>query len=206
MIRRVKPTYLAAALLLAGGGRADAHIVGARLGDFYAGAMHPLTDLQDLILWGALALLGAAAGVQRGRWLVLMLPLGLLAGLAFGVSRGIGPLSPIIDAGMTLALGVLLAAGLRVGTVALCLIALGLAFMRGIANGSAVAPGTQLPLFAAGLACAGYAAIALLTAATVAFRGADDRPPAAWRDIAIRACGSWIAAIGVMMGAFVLAS
>jgi urease accessory protein len=43
-----------AAALLASAQAADAHIIASRLGDFYAGALHPLTDLQDLVLWIAL--------------------------------------------------------------------------------------------------------------------------------------------------------
>ena len=61
-------------------------------------------------------------------------------------------------------------------------------------------------LYAAGLAGAGYVAITLVMAVTVAFTGSDAEPAVAWRRIAIRAMGSWIAAIGLMMGGFALAS
>jgi hypothetical protein len=43
-------------------------------------------------------------------------------------------------------------------------------------------------------------------ALTLAFRRADADPATAWRGIAIRALGGWIAAIGLMMVGFALAS
>jgi hypothetical protein len=78
--------------------------------------------------------------------------------------------------------------------------------MRGAANAGDLGPETNRLLFAAGLAGAGYAAITLTMALTVAFRGTDAGTAIAWRGIAIRAFGSWIAAIGVMMGGFALAT
>jgi hypothetical protein len=78
--------------------------------------------------------------------------------------------------------------------------------MRGAANAGDLGPETNRLLFAAGLAGAGYAAITLTMALTVAFRGTDAGSSIAWRGIAIRAFGSWIAAIGVMMGGFALAT
>jgi len=77
--------------------------------------------------------------------------------------------------------------------------------MRGAANSGDVGSEANRLLFAAGLASAGYAAITLAMAVTLAFRGTDADPSIAWRGIAIRAFGSWIAAIGLMMGGFALA-
>ena len=69
-----------------------------------------------------------------------------------------------------------------------------------------VGPETNRLLFAVGLAGAGYAAITLTIAFAFAFRGTDAGTSRGWRRIAIRAFGSWIAAIGIMMGGFALAS
>jgi hypothetical protein len=88
-------------------------------------------------------------------------------------------------------MGLLLAAQARIPAVLLCLIAFGLALTRGAANTGEVTPETDLPLFAAGLAAAGYVAITLAMAATLAFRGGGAAPSDAWRGIAIRALGSW---------------
>jgi hydrogenase/urease accessory protein HupE len=205
-MRRLLGRTFVATAALAAAQSADAHIVASRLGDFYAGALHPLTDLQDLVLWSALGLLAGSLGAAQGRWLVLVLPLGLLVGLILGLAFGVGAVGPMANAGMMVVLGLLLAARIRIRAVPLCAIALGLALMRGVVNASGVAPETNRLLFAAGLAGAGYAAITLIMALTLAFRGSDAEPSAAWRGIAIRACGSWIAAIGLMMGGFALVS
>jgi len=197
---------VAAAALLVSAQAAQAHIVAARLGDFYAGALHPLTDLQDIILWIAMGVLAGSLGATTGRWLVLVFPLGLLAGLGLGPAFGVVSAGAVADAGTIAFLGLLLATNLRIGTAPLCLIAVGLALMRGAANAGDLGPETNRLLFAAGLAGAGYAAITLTMALTVAFRGTDAGRSIAWRGIAIRAFGSWIAAIGVMMGGFAFAT
>jgi len=197
---------VAAAALLVSAQGAQAHIVAARLGDFYAGALHPLTDLQDIILWIAMGVLAGSLGATTGRWLVLVFPLGLLAGLGLGPAFGVVSAGAVADAGTIAFLGLLLATNLRIGAAPLCLIAVGLALMRGAANAGDLGPETNRLLFAAGLAGAGYAAITLTMALTVAFRGTDAGRSIVWRGIAIRAFGSWIAAIGVMMGGFAFAT
>src|ERR1700737_171941 len=195
-----------AAMVLAAAQSADPHLVASRLGDFYAGALHPLTDLQDGVLWTALGLLAGSLGATHGRWLVLVLPSGLLLGLSVGLSFGSTWIAPLASATMMVVLGLLLALGLRINVAALCLIALVLAFMRGAVNAGGVGAATDRVLFGAGLAMSGYAFITLITALTIAFRRLDAQPSGTWRAIAIRACGSWITAIGLMAGGFGLAS
>lgn len=201
-----RSVFVAVALPFIQAQAAHAHIIAARLGDFYAGALHPLTDLEDLILWAAMGVLAGSLGAAKGRWLVLVFPLGLLAGLVLGHVYGLAPAGQPADAGMILVLGLLLASAVRIPTLLLCAIAFGLAVMRGAANTGDLAPETDRLLFAAGLACAGYAAMTLVMALTLAFRRADAGPSAAWRGIAIRAIGGWIAAIGLMMVGLSLAA
>ncbi len=199
-------TSIATATLVASAQAADAHIVASRLGDFYTGAVHPLTDLQDLILWAAMGVLAGSLGASRGRWLVLVFPLGLLAGLGLTRATGFVSAGPAADAGMILMLGLLLAAAVRIPMALLCAIAFGLAVMRGAANAGDLGPETNRLLFAAGLACSGYAAITLTMAATLVLRRPEAGTSTAWRGIAIRAFGGWIAAIGLMMAGFAYAS
>ena len=198
--------WVTAAALFASVEAAEAHIVASRLGDFYTGALHPLTDLQDLILWTAMGVLAGSLGTSRGRWLMLLFPLGLLAGLVLTRAFGIVSAGPAANAGTILVLGLLLAAEARIPTALLCSIAFGLAVMRGAANAGDLGPETNRLLFAAGLACAGYAAITLTMAVTLAFRRPEAGASMAWRGIAIRAFGGWIAAIGLMMVGFAYAS
>jgi urease accessory protein len=203
---RFASASISTATLVASAQAAEAHIVASRLGDFYAGALHPLTDLQDLILWAAMGVLAGSLGASKGRWLVLVFPLGLLAGLVLRLATGFVSAGLAADAGMILVLGLLLAAAARIPAVILCAIAFGLALMRGAANAGDLGPETDRLLFAAGLSCAGYAAITLTMALTLAFRRTEAGTSTAWRGIAVRAFGGWIAAIGLMMVGYALAS
>jgi urease accessory protein len=198
---------LATAMLLGFAQSANAHIVASRLGDFYAGALHPLTDLQDIVLWIAAGLLAGSMGAARGRWLVLIVPVGSLIGFYAGLSSGITSVATIMNAAMMIVLGLLIATAVRVPMAILGVLAFSVAVMRGLANAAGVASDTNKVLFGAGLTLAAYAAITLIMAAMVSFREPDAATrPAAWRGIAIRVCGSWITAIGLMIGAFALAS
>jgi urease accessory protein len=196
----------AAGVFLASTVAADAHIVAARLGDFYAGALHPLTDLQDVVLWVAMGVLAGALGAARGRLLILLFPLGLVIGLSMGNISGFTPPGPAVNAGILLVLGLLLAAEARLPTGLLAAIAFSLAVIRGAANADDLGPETDRLLFGLGLASAGYVAITLIMAVTLAFRKADGGPTTAWRGIAIRAIGGWIAAIGLMMAGLAFAT
>lgn len=197
-MRRLLKTGLAAASLLASATGADAHIIGARLGDFYAGVAHPLTDLQDVILWVALGLLAGSLGAAKARPLIFLFPAGLVAGLLIPANLGAGFEGALAAAGMLVVLGLLLALELRLHATALYAIVLALAVMRGAANAGGVGPETNQQLYAAGMAAAGYVTITLVMALTLAFRG-EGAAVAGWRRIAVRALGSWIAAIGLMM-------
>ncbi|OPY94569.1 hypothetical protein A5906_13485 [Bradyrhizobium sacchari] len=196
---------IATAMLLSGGHAAEAHIVPARLGDFYMGVVHPLTDLQDVVLWTATGVLAGTLGATKGRWLIALFPLGLVAGLLLG--RVLGAASTqLADAAMMLAIGLLLAAAVQVPTVLLSAMAFAVAVIRGAANGADLAPETDRVLFAAGLTCVGYAAITLAMALTTVFKRTNSDSATSWRAIAIRALGGWIAAIGLMMASLALAS
>lgn len=205
MRSKLARTLIAAALLLTGAHAAEAHIVAACLGDFYMGASHPLTDLQDVLLWTTTGVLAGTLGASKGRWLILVFPLGLLAGLPLGSHFGAAA-TQLVDATMMLAIGMLLAAAAQVPTFVLCVIAFAVAVIRGAANGAELGPETDRLLFAAGLACVGYAAITLTMALTAMFRQTTSDNAASWRAIAVRALGGWIAAIGLMMASLALAS
>lgn len=180
---------------------AEAHIVASRLGDFYAGALHPLTGLEDVISWVALGLLAGMQPPGRARWLVPLFPLGLLGGFVAGLQTGL-PGGEVVDAGIMMALGGLLAVAARLPGPALCALAVALAAWRGAANVAGVAPDTNAALFAAGLAVSGYVTVTLVAALALAFRQSNE----GWRIVTLRAAGSWIAAIGLMVGGLALRS
>lgn len=186
--------------LLCLAGPADAHIVASRLGDFYAGALHPLTDPRDPLLWVAAGVLGATGGAARARWLVLLFPAGLLTGLIVGASLHLTADPLLLDAGMMVLLGGLLASAVRMPAVVLFAIVLTLGVLRGTANAAGLAPETNQFVFAAGFVAIGYLVITLTMGLTTAFR----QPDISWRGIAIRAGGSWIVAIGLMAGGYAI--
>jgi hydrogenase/urease accessory protein HupE len=196
---------MSAAMVLAGANAAEAHIVAARLGDFYMGAVHPLTDLGDVVLWTATGMLAGTLGGAKARWLIPVFPLGLLVGLSLGNVFS-ATSAQLADATMMLAIGMLLAAAAQVPTLLLCAIAFAVAVIRGAANGADLGPETDRLLFAAGLAGVGYGAITLTMALTAVFRRTNSDSATSWRAIAVRALGGWIAAIGLMMASLALAS
>ncbi len=178
---------------------AAAHIVGSRLGDFYAGAIHPLLGLEDVILWLALGLLAGLQSPARARLLVPVFPAALLAGFVLGMLTA--PRDPaVLDAALMVLLGALLATAARLPVWLLLILAGSLAVLRGVANAGGVGPETNIVLFGAGFVAIGYVAITVVAGATLAFRSNGQ----GWRVIGVRAAGSWIAAIGLMAGGFAL--
>lgn len=201
----IKVAIAGLAALTVPAGSAHAHLIGTRFGDFYAGAFHPLTDLNDVVLWIGLGLLAGSLGAQRSRWLVVLFPIGLAAGFALATADGTNFSGEVANATLIAGLGLALAAGLRLPAPLLGLVGFALAIMRGIANAAAVESATNLVLFGAGLACAGYAALTLIMTVVIVFRRPEAGAASAWRGIALRALGGWIAAIGLMMVGFTLA-
>lgn len=186
---------LAAGALTCAPTMAQAHLVDTRLGDFYSGALHPLTDLEQVLPWIAFAALAAFQGAQRARWIVLAFPLALLAG---GLLSQIAPGLPYTSvAGLLLVAGtglaVALAAPLPLGALVSAAIVMGV--LHGYLNGAAMASTTDRFLFLTGMTASGYAVFTLATGTAIAFL----RGVGGWRPIALRAGGSWVAAVGIMV-------
>lgn len=199
--RTLQSFLLASALAVTSAGVAEAHIVSSRLGDFYGGVLHPVLGLPDLILWLALGILAGVQPTPLARWLVLVFPAGLVSGFAVGVWSGLTPDPLVVDAGLMVGLGLVIAASVRLPGPVLLALGFGLAVFRGAANAGGLEAGTDLVLFAAGMTAVGYAAITLLAAGCTDFV----RSGAGWRTIAVRAGGSWIAAIGLMVSGYAIA-
>jgi len=173
---------------------AHAHLVNTRLGDFYGGMLHPLSGLEDALAWLALAILAALQGAARARWLIVVFPLGLLVGS--GLALAVPGLAFVPGLGIALIAIVGVAVATAVALPPWAFIALGatVALANGYQNGQAMTAATDHLLFIAGLTIIGYAFMTLATALVIAFvRGHDG-----WRRIALRASGSWVAAVGIM--------
>jgi urease accessory protein len=169
-----------------------AHSVDKRFGDFYGGMLHPLTSLAHLFPIIALGLLAGQQGAKRARWTLLVFPAGLLAG-AIGSLFG-EPFTWItwLNQFSFVALGLLVAAALRIPFSALLALSLLFGLTHGYENAVGVTSSATMHRFVPGVVASGLALLALVAAITVAL----ERP---WQQIAVRVAGSWIAAIGILM-------
>jgi urease accessory protein len=174
---------------------ASAHLVNARFGDFYGGMLHPLISLENVLPWLALGLLAGLQGSRLARWMLLVFP----AGVALGVLA-----SRLMPPPESLLLGVNVLAFVVIGGLivlarplpAALFIGLGLVFglTQGWENALAISGATNPVLFFAGITTASYIVVTLVTAATeTLLRQAD------WVRIAVRAAGSWLTAIGLLV-------
>jgi hydrogenase/urease accessory protein HupE len=174
--------------------QAQAHLVNTRLGDFYGGMLHPLTGLSDILPWLALAVLAAFQGADRARWLVAMFPVALMIGVAAALV--IPPVAsiPYVSVALIAIVGLAVAAGITLPVWVLVGLGIAVALVDGYQNGQAMTPSTEHWLFVLGVTAVGYLMMTLAVALALAFL--DGR--GAWRRIALRASGSWIAAVGIM--------
>jgi urease accessory protein len=178
--------------LVAWAAPAAAHMIDNRFGDFYGGALHPLTALEHALPILALGLLAGQQGGRAARWLVLVFPLALLIGAVLAAVTSTLPSMDIFNGASFVVLGLLVAAGRRLPLA--LLIALGAAFglSHGYENGRAMGPDTATHLFVLGIGAAGGLVVALVSASTI------DLATRPWARVGVRVVGSWIAAIGIM--------
>jgi hydrogenase/urease accessory protein HupE len=173
---------------------AHAHLVNTRLGDFYGGMLHPLTGMEDALPWFALAILAGFQGPQRAKWLLVVFPLGLFVGGYFSQVGPKLPYMPILAVGLIALIGIAVAGALVVPTPALVALGAVVSLAHGYQNGQAIAGSMDALLFIAGVTAVGYVFITLATGAVIAFLAGGG----GWRPIALRASGSWVAAVGIM--------
>ncbi len=173
---------------------AHAHLVNTRLGDFYGGMMHPLTGVEDVIPWFAIAILAAFQGPKTARWLVVVFPLGLLAGAAASLVVPALPVTPVLSVAIIAATGLAVAVAIAVPAPVLAGLGAVIALLHGYSNGLAMTGSTDRLLFISGVTAIGYVYVTLVTGLAIWFLQGGG----AWRQIALRASGSWVAAVGIM--------
>jgi hydrogenase/urease accessory protein HupE len=200
-MRRLVLSNSLALFALAVPATAEAHLVNTRLGDFYNGALHPLTGFEFVLPWIALSILAAFQDKERGRWLLLVFPLGLLAGASASLVLPVLSIAPILSIVALACVGLLVAAAVRLPLPSFVALVGFVALLHGYETGREMASDTDRFLFIGGVTGVGYVAVALLTGIAVQFL----KPNAGWRFIALRTGGSWIAAIGIMVLGFQLA-
>ena len=181
----------AIALLLGFPSMADAHLVTTGLGPVYDGIGHLLLTPQDLIAVVALCLLAGLRGAAHSRSVLFLLPLvwfaaGSMVGSWF---EGFGSFP--FAAVSFIVLGLLVAADLRINSLAVGVLSVLLGTIHGLNNGVAmrVAGGT---LGLLGITAALFVVVAITSAMVV-----SQKKP--WTKIVIRVLGSWAVATGIMM-------
>jgi hydrogenase/urease accessory protein HupE len=170
---------------------AAAHVMPG-VGDFYSGMLHPLLSLDQLVPLAALSLLAG----QQNRNLAVTALIAFPAALAAAARAGLAVRQPsflfVASAAAMAILGVLIAVSRPLPHFAVAALAIAVGVVEGLAVSGEISPGVEPLRFIAGAALTGLVMVAYGI-------GLVRRLRAEWMRIAVRAAGSWVAAIGVMV-------
>lgn len=183
-----------ASCLLTAASRSHAHSAAQGIGDFYAGGLHALTALEHVLPFLALGLLAGQLG-QKAEPVLGAFCLALLAGAAAALWLPVLPYVALLNIGSAILLGGLVAAARPIPAPVFYAIAIGFGLSHGLANGEGMSAGTKPWLFVPGVGLAGL----VVTAYGLIVTDYLLRRRAGWPAIAVRAAGSWIAAIGILV-------
>ena len=170
---------------------AHAHLINTGLGPEYDGITHFALTAEDILPVVALAALAGMRGRAHARCAIVALPLAwLVAGIAGEALRVAVPDAlawlPLV------AMGLLVAADLRLSPPVITAIAVALAGVLGYGNGAAMAQAGAGLRGVVGIAATVFVLTTLVAAGAVASQ-------AGWMRIAWRVAGSWIAAGGLLL-------
>ena len=165
------------------------------VGDFYAGMLHPVTALEFLLPWIALALFAGQQGRRAARLTLGIFPLALMAGAVLALIVPPPVWVPGIDLAVIPLLGLAVALARSFPSTVTVLLVTVVGLLHGVANGSEITVTMSPWRFIPGLAAA---AILVLSYGIGLVRSLE-KP---WTRIAVRVAGSWIAAAGIMVCAF----
>ncbi len=195
-IRKIVRPGLALLIILLVPSVAVAHPIKG-VGDFYAGMLHPLTALEFLLSWIALALFAGQQGRKAALMTLGIFPIALVSGAGLALIVQAPAWLPGVNLVVIPLLGLAVALAFSCpSTVTILLVAI-VGSLHGLANGSEITTSMSAWRFIPGLA---VAAIVNLTYGIGLVRSLH-KP---WTRIAVRVVGSWIAAIGIMVCAFKL--
>jgi urease accessory protein len=178
--------------LLALPAAAEAHLVTSGLGPFYDGVLHLLVSPADLLGLVAAALLAGLRGREAARLAVIALPISWLFAGMIGINLPLNVDLAWASVLSFLVLGGLVAADVRLTARFVALLATLYGALHGLMNGAA--------LLAMGAGTASLFGIALTVFLIALLMAAVVAPLRAfWARTAVRAAGSWIVAIGILM-------
>lgn len=177
---------------------ASAHGLSPAISGFYAGGLMVLVTPDDVLQWIALCTFAAMHEPNRAGWTAEALVAGLVGGFALGSLGLVGSFPRWVSGAELLVIGALLSAGTHVPFIVLTGFAATIGLLRGAHDGlDAVGRPDKLAL-AAGIGIIAYLVMVIGISVLV------------WllphitsiRTVAIRAFGSWVVAIALMLGAF----
>jgi hydrogenase/urease accessory protein HupE len=172
---------------------AHAHLVTTGLGPLYDGVSHLLFSPDDLLAVLAMAALAGLNGATAGRRGLFVLSLAWLIGATAGLRVDAGEVPPAAAAAVTLlVLGLLTAVDCRLSPLRVAGVAVALGLVHGWLNGVGIDDAGGGSLRLVGTVSAVFVIAALAAGLVVSLR-------AAWARVAVRAVGSWVAAIGLLM-------
>ena len=195
MKRRWLP--IAALVLLCAPGLAQAHLVTTGMGPVYDGIGHLLLSPEDLVPALGLSLYAGLRGATAGRRTMFLLPLAWFAAGLAGLMVHSVPALPA-PALSFLVIGVLVAADLRLPAGAVAALAVLIGLVHGFFNGASLNQGAGTPGLL-GIVVMLFVLVALASALVVSLK----KP---WMRNAVRVLGSWIAASGLLLLGWSLAS
>jgi urease accessory protein len=165
------------------------------VGDFYAGMLHPLTALEFLLPWIALALFAGQQGRRAALLTLCIFPVALMSGAVLALI--LPPLAwvPEINLAVIPLLGLAVALARSFPSTVTVLLVTVVGLLHGLANGSEITATMSPWRFIPGLPAV---AILVLSYGIGLVRSLEQP----WTRIAVRVAGSWIAAAGVMICAF----
>jgi len=167
------------------------------VGDFYAGMLHPLTALDFLLPWIALALFAGQQGRKASLLTLGIFPFALMSGAGLALIAPAPAWLPAVSLAVIPFLGLAVALAFSCPSIVTILLVAIVGSLHGLANGSEITTSMSAWRFIPGLATS---AILTLTYGIGLVRSLH-KP---WTRIAVRVVGSWIAAIGILVCAFKL--
>lgn len=178
---------------------ASAHLVSTRFGEFYAGMLHPVTTLGHLVPWLAVGLLAGLQHSALARKVLLLFPLAVLAGTWMGSELNTAAWVGIVNQSSLLILGLLVVLARPLPPAVFSGVVMIYGLSHGLGNGATDLSGNGLLLYVLGVTTAAYLLVTLLTASSHQLVTRQS-----WGTVAIRAGGSWIAAVGLIYLTFTL--
>jgi urease accessory protein len=181
-------------LLLSVGSEVHAHSSVKGVGDFYAGVLHPLTSLENILPFVGLGLL-IGQQAKRAQETVLIFSVALMVGALVSLALPAHPLVSVANLFSAALFGALVAAAVSLPKSVYWTLGLVFGLTHGFANGEGVSGNVRWYLFIPGVGMAGF----LVTMNLMFITDYLVQRKQTWIPIAVRVAGSWLTAVGILV-------